>query len=330
MMRSGWRMAFALALAIAGASACVQPDDDPTNVHDLRVLGASFEPPELMVGDCSALQAGLASFAAGADGGTQLQVPPALLGKLLTPLHYQVLIADPAGDGRDINYDLAACGDPNNKTCTEVPEERVSYGSGVTHAGVFSATLPLGGAIRDDGTPLLVSVYADDIYKGLGGLRMPVVIHLTAGTEEIYAMKLMVFSCAFFPDSTQNTTPILPGVMLNDAPWLDGTPFEVDGTGDVSMSLEPLDDLEENYVVPALYLSEVHLKESWRVSWYTTWGTISPSTTGGVDVGGEEPRHIVTWHPKSTDSPQDVTFWLVVRDGRGGESWIERTVHLVP
>jgi len=26
----------------------------------------------------------------------------------------------------------------------------------------------------------------------------------------------------------------------------------------------------------------------------------------------------------------DISFWVVIRDGRGGQSWIERTVRIVP
>ena len=36
---------------------CVPPQDDPSQVIDLRVLGVQFEPPELMAGDCRALLA---------------------------------------------------------------------------------------------------------------------------------------------------------------------------------------------------------------------------------------------------------------------------------
>ena len=32
----------------------------------------------------------------------------------------------------------------------------------------------------------------------------------------------------------------------------------------------------------------------------------------------------VEWQPSPGDPTQRVHFWIVVRDGRGGEAWVER------
>ncbi|MGZ3460316.1 MAG: hypothetical protein ACXU86_17650, partial [Archangium sp.] len=59
-------------------------------------------------------------------------------------------------------------------------------------------------------------------------------------------------------------------------------------------------------------------------------GTISPNSTGGSDFGGGEGRHRVEWKPPQDAQAQEVRFWVVVRDGRGGESWVARTVKYTP
>ena len=82
-------------------------------------------------------------------------------------------------------------------------------------------------------------------------------------------------------------------------------------------------------MVPSLDLKPVHLKESWKLSWHTDLDKISPTETGGTDVGGQEGRHLVEWKAASSVQ-QDVNLWVVVRDGRGGVSWLKRRARYSP
>jgi hypothetical protein len=66
-------------LLVAAFTSCVGPTDDPSQVHDLRVLAADAEPPELMATSCSS-------------------DPTAQLG-FLRPVRVRWLIADPNGQG---------------------------------------------------------------------------------------------------------------------------------------------------------------------------------------------------------------------------------------
>jgi len=59
-------------------------------------------------------------------------------------------------------------------------------------------------------------------------------------------------------------------------------------------------------------------------------GVILAGTTGGVDLGGQVSKHLTQWTPPSGAAEQEVHFWFVVRDGRGGLSWIRRTLHYLP
>jgi hypothetical protein len=102
------------------------------------------------------------------------------------------------------------------------------------------------------------------------------------------------------------------------------------------MTPDDFSALEEDYVVPAFDLKPVHLHESWKFSWETTYGRFAPTTSGGTDFTGALAKPRSEWIPRNDDGgthvlvEQDVGFWIVVRDGRGGESWIHRVAHFVP
>jgi hypothetical protein len=300
---------------------CVGPTDDPSDVHDLRVLGVDLEPPEIMAPTCSTSD------------------PTVLLGAASAPITYNALIADPDGGGRTIDYELYACADPADLTCSNAWETiRLEVGTTAAANGV-ETVLTLGlspgpGSLflpsTDGGnpTPLLAQVIADDPYHGLGGVNLPLVLHLRAGTEEIWAQKLMVYSCPYFPDMKPQTTPQIPGLQANGVEWPDGVTGVTDAG--LQITIDDVSKLEATYGVPSFNLQEVYLTESWVIDYYTTLGTFSPTETGGTDLGGQTSSHVSDWKLPSQASERDVTFWFVVRNGRGGESWTQRDLHYSP
>ncbi|WP_223641245.1 hypothetical protein [Corallococcus sp. EGB] len=298
-----------LVLAL-GAVGCVDPEDSPDRVHDFRVLGLATERPELMAPSCDFTQADLDA--------------------LREPVTFRALFADPAGGGRSIQYTLWACADVDDTTCADTAN-RVQLAEGSTTESELSVTIRPGDTQAQDGTPLLVRVREKDPYLGLGGLRMPLVLHARAGDEAVYAQKLMVFSCPIVEGMTANVNPELPGLRLDDAPWaVDAVP-ELKGQGPFVITVEDLTGLEEHYVVPGLTSGPVALTEAWKVSWHTTFGEFSETETGGADFGGEVGRHRTEWEPpEEGGSARDVTFWAVVRDGRGGQSWLTRRARWAP
>ncbi|MFZ5468488.1 MAG: hypothetical protein ACOZIN_03535 [Myxococcota bacterium] len=305
-MRGVSKALLGVTLWVAG---CVGPEDNPTRVHDLRVLGVSVEPPELMAPSC-------------ADTSSQARAVYA------TPVRYTALLADPAGAGRDLFYELFACAWPGDRNCSS-EADRVKLVEGIATAGELSLDIVPGALFLPDGkTPLLARVLELDTYKGLGGIRMPLVLRVRAGEEEIFAQKLMVFSCRFFADMKANVTPQVPGLSLDGMGWTDVV--ELSGAGPFELSPDAFADRQEAYVVPSYQLEPVHLVESWKLSWHATLGSLSPGTTGGSDFGGQESRHRVEWSPGSNAGEQEVTFWTVVRDGRGGTSWLVRRAHYRP
>ncbi len=327
-----------LAIVVLIGLSCVPPTDDSSQLKDLRVLAVNFEPPEIMAPNCDALLGAV-------DGGI-----PDLSGFLtfLAPVDMTWLIMDPKGAGREISYDVRACAHQDDLKC-ENEGDFVPLARGVTKAGELKLTLKPGFTFVDVpndggmGTPLLLEVGTQDRFKGIGGLRMPIVIHLKAGTEETFAQKLMVFSCKFFPTMKANVNPQLPGMTytnnesrlagLDDGGlWGENDKPEFFGK-DGGIRFEPLPflDQQENYVVPTFQLKPLDLVEAWKISWHTDLGRISPNETGGAGFDGIEEKHRVFWAPLIAENTEtDVNFWFVVRDGRGGQTWIHRTLHWKP
>ena len=317
-------------------SACVQSQDNPTNVHDLRVLGMRLEPPEVLMAGCNANL--ILGAAAGASDGGTIMLPPQfqlLLGIYAsTPVDFTALIADPAGNGRSIDYRLLACANRGDRDCNN-EGDYVELSSGTTTGGELKLNIAPGIQFLNDGlaTPLLLEVINQDTFKGLGGIRVPIVLELNAADtgERIFAQKLMVYTCQFFPEMKQNVTPVLLGLTFDGDPWPEGEVKKVKGPQEFPLEPTDFSMLEEAYTVPSLALQPVALVESWKVTWMTTMGTMSSYNTGGTELDGTTGRHRSRWRPDSTKTEeQDVEFYFVVRDGRGGNSWTRRTVRWQP
>ncbi|MFN0062108.1 MAG: hypothetical protein ACKVPX_06305 [Myxococcaceae bacterium] len=303
-----------MAVLFLTAAACVGAEDDPSTVRDLRVLGVSLNPPELMAPSC--------------EGGVD-----AALAVAGSPVAWRALVVDPAGEGRNLDWELLACANAGDRVCAGGDDagDRVVIASGSQPAGEWQLPLVPGTLVLQNGQSILLRVFSADAFGGLGGLRVPLVLRVRGGDEQVFAQKLMVYSCKAYPESEQNLLPMLPGVRAAGNQWPEGVPMPLSGAGPFPMEPEPFDALEESYVVPSLSLAPVFLQESWKVAWHTTLGTVSPSQTGGTDLAGEESRAQVEWlPPAAVEGQTDVTFWLVVRDGRGGLTWTTRQVRYTP
>lgn len=304
-------------LSLVLVSACVGSEDTPSNVKDLRVLGMRLDPPEIYAEACpTGATPDVSSLAAA----------------LVRPVRLTALIPDPAGGGRDLDYTLWACADPDDETCKL---DHVELARGVTKGGELVIDLfPGPGAAQlPDKTFLAQRVLEEDTYRGLGGLRLPLVLWVRGGGrggEQIYSQKLMVYGCPFFPEMKPNVQPEPPALLLEDAPWEEGVARELSGPGPFRVEAPDFSEREEAYVVPSFELKPVHLQEAWKLAWHASLGSFSPNNTGGADLGGGVARHRVEWQPPKGAPAQEVRFWIVTRDGRGGMSWVERTVKYTP
>jgi hypothetical protein len=145
----------------------------------------------------------------------------------------------------------------------------------------------------------------------------------------------MLYSCQFFPDQRANLTPALPGLQLGGEAWPASAPLQLSGRGPFRTLPDDLTPWQEDYVVPSIpdqagNVSRIDLVESWKLSWYTDYGTFSTATTGGTDLAGRPSKHNNEWRLPATPEERDVTYWVVVRDGRGGLSWSTYRAHYTP
>jgi hypothetical protein len=332
-------------LALVAASSCVGAEDNPTLVKDLRVIGMSLEPPELSLKPCNpalfvALAAPDAGVGLGAGFGFDAGVSSDALLRALSrvPLTLSMLVLDPQGEGRELGYRLRGCSRVGDRTCM-AEHGSVELASGTLVPGENTLRLenqsqPAAARLDDAAaTPLIVDVLRNDTYRGLGGIRLPLVLEVATadGAERVYAQKLMVFSCQFLPGQKANQTPIVPGILADGATWNESTDLEVSGGADVDLEPASFDDREESYVVPSFELKPVQLVESWKLAWMTTSGLMSTYETGGTNFAGQAGRHKVRWQPDTRlGAPQNFSIFVVTRDGRGGSSWIRRNARWTP
>lgn len=319
-------------------TACTPPLPSPTGVVDLRILGASFETPEVLIAPCDPrLLVTLGS-------GNTDALDPALVQQLLVigqrPLTYKALVVDPQGGGRELSYKLRACVSQGDRECDNA-QQFVDLTSGKLPAGEWTLLLDgsspskpvLGTSLLPNGQPLLLEAVIQDSSRGLGGIRLPVMLEVKASdtNEHIYAQKLMVVQCQFFPTMRENVTPVLPGILADGEPWPEGEVRQLEGYDGIRFEPADFTALEEPYTVPSIQLTPVNLVESWKIAWYTTHGTMSSFETGGTNFDGKTERHASRWQPDATvKTAREVTFYFVVRDGRGGQSWLVRRAMWTP
>lgn len=337
------------ALVVATLFTCAGGQDNPTQVRDLRVLGMAVEPPEVLLPGCNfqvlrsilnaARDGGMADGGMGQGDGGVTAIDPRLLAAVAgQPLEFSALIADPTGQNRLLDYRLVACANRGDRTCSNegdfVELERGTTQAGELHVSLQGEkTLGIQKLGDDAGTLLLMETLNQDTFKGLGGIRVPLMLELSAPDtgERVFAQKLMVYTCPIDAAVKANVTPVLPGLLWNGEEWPDSPAREVFGREEVLLSPIDFSGLEEAYVVPSLSLEPVNLQESWKMNWVTTSGTMSAYQTGGADLSGNAIRNFSRWVPDpSATRALDVHFYVIVRDGRGGSSWMQRTVHWTP
>jgi hypothetical protein len=91
----------------------------------------------------------------------------------------------------------------------------------------------------------------------------------------------------------------------------------------------------EKYCVPTFGSETRYFVENLVYTWYATHGAWELDQTGGPrDVAGNEPEYDSTWtaprNPDVIGDGIDVPIWVVQRDERGGQSWVETCVRVNP
>jgi hypothetical protein len=359
----------ALVFLAALSSACGSSDHVDL-VHDLRLLAAKAEPPNEVLPVVLLPDGGALLLPSVPTHRGPLGTPPDSgaydAGPLLVPMAITALVADPAGGGRPIQYQISVCAEVDSSTHRCLPStpdyQLLSSGSAVPPDGksveINAAFVP--------SVKLLADAINLDTYHGIDGLNVPIDINVTAGAGdaggEDDGVKLVVFT---FPSLAQvfsddggplvlpapfsNPTiedlavdgtlwdPADAGLVLNDQLLGGPTGTKKSGvvTGAATTGFQfypvPPADVDLDYTLPTFTGGTIDLTEAWRYHFYGTAGTFSPAASGGYNTAMSVANPIDSlWNPASTDPEQDVWFWIVVDNGRGGTDWIERHGHYVP
>jgi len=174
--------------------------------------------------------------------------------------------------------------------------------------------------------PVIRFAQSDDKLKGLNGIRVMFSLSVEAGAPNgtVFADKILLYSQRGTPP---NHNPTMTGVTLtqNGVLWK-----QLTAGAALSLPIGPLygvrpnlaADAREEYDTTDLQGRTVHLKEDPMYAFFTTPGAEFDRDTAYEPLDGVAPPDGLT--RVDAFNRGTGTIWVVVRDGRGGESWIQQ------
>jgi hypothetical protein len=278
------------AAALAGLS-CTPKFQAQSDLTDLRVLAIRTDPPEALVD---------------LDKGT------------VDDVRATVLVVDPAprADARMTGH---LCFPTDSRRCDSggpsLPLPLVTHPVGAT----FSYLIQIPAS-------MVRAALQDDKLKGLGGIRVQLSIELDDGDPmgPVSAAKLLLYSKN---DHVPNHVPAIESLQLtrNGVPVGKVAPGQIlQLSRGVAVGLRPVlaSGSIEDYDTTDLTGKTVHLREQLSYSFYVSRSAEVDRETASEPLDSVAPPDGLT----RIDSlaAGSGTLWVVVRDGRGGESWIQQ------
>jgi hypothetical protein len=316
-------------------------------VLDLRMLSLVVTPPEVLIP---------------LDADTDLMDLPQV------DVEVCALIADPA-DARELDYRMIACW-PNVETlrCDDPARAKVlitgtpgspfvrvpdpeTAGEPVRVCATMSSNAVLPVLILDQ-IDLLGSyedVAAQVIANG-GNLDVQIEVAVRGadqGQDDLqYGSKRMRYAVPLCEGREVNQNPGIATLQASvggaePAPMPVGrcidmaSPLEVGPGDEIEIEPIPTEGSRQDYCVPTFDGSAREFVENLTYTWYATHGGWELEETGGPrDIVDNEPEYDSTWtaprNPDVIGAGLDVPVWVVQRDERGGQSWIESCVRVLP
>lgn len=317
----------AAALALLGAAllpGCTPDFEEAWQVTDLRILAIQADPAEAL--------------------GTRATLVA------LPPVHVTALVVDPRAPDAAVDWELWACS-PEQNTCDDAAARVL-----VKRARTAPAAIAADFAI----TPaLLATAIQKDTLRGFGGV--PVKVHLKVsgprGSDE--GIKRLVYGLADQPLKTAPAAGTLRGTCRTTLPSCDdglscerGSCLRLPNRNPAILRLtaddKPLDATRklvagqkvklypetpageaEAYWVYTFEGGTRQREEYLSYSFFATSGKLSNANTGGrpsVFITRKSALDLSSsWTPAEAGR---ATLWLVVRDDRGGVSWVSHTVQV--
>lgn len=319
-----------LTLALVLAAGC-NSFENPNIVVDLRILGARTEPPEILV-----------------------PADPELIDPTQLPeVEVCILVADP-GDSRELSYAMTACSRNSRGRCDARAQPQVDLGSGTVgdpeegaDAVRICETLGASPALAE----VIEGSYSIDNLQGFGAIDIQIGIAVWPAGNNLaqaqYATKALRFGAALPEERKANTNPALENVTVSS---------QIDGQADFELPVGRCGDIEaigvksgetlgllpvevvgarEDYLVPTFDGGSRSFTENISYRFYATHGGFTKGSTGGPrDVVGNVPTLDTEWTaPSDSDvvgEGIEVSLFIVWRDERGGQSWLQSCVRVAP
>lgn len=305
----------ALLVVAALLVACDPGFESPEIVLDLRLMGLRADPPEVV-----------ADFDPSSP-----TIPP------LPPVEVTVLVADPA-DTRALAWSMRACEPRTQEDRCDGASQLRAMGDGVIPDPEEPFAEPIRASVTAD-VALLQASLESDPQLGLSGVEVLVEVRVWPEggdpADAIVGVKSIVYAPRIPAERVANTNPIVDTIAVGpaDMPELgiiedcrvEEPVFSVTAGTEIRLSPIELEGVRETYVLPTLDGGSRTITENLRYSWFATEGGFSAGQSGGAtDPFGNEPTIWTKY--RVPDAPGRYPVWMVVRDERGGTSWVKRCV----
>jgi len=312
--------------------------EDPTIVLDLRILGISASPPEIVkpIDDKNEnIDAKDINFEF--DG-----------------IEVCALVADPGAE-RKLRYTFGVCPPKKDGRCDDIERSYVELGSGVADDPEESESIVSICQTLENSAGLITVIeesVALDSLAGFGGIAIQTEFYVypeqSTMESAIFGSKRILFSPLYPKGRVANTNPFLDEITITNesglsSPLILGRCRDLKDTesllevipGEIIelLPIEP-DSIREEYVLPTFDGEERKFTENITYNWYATNGRWGSAQTGGTkDFVGQSPPLENRWQAPSTNDYEDfsadsdlVDIWVVLKDERGGQAWYQSCV----
>ncbi|WP_224363864.1 hypothetical protein [Hyalangium versicolor] len=282
---------FFLALGVA---ACGPDFELQSEIRRVRVLAIKAEPAELAFNPDSSTLPPPVVFTTLAVAPDERPVSVALA--LCRPGNaYSNELDCPGQDGASLPQGELSLQDPNVQ---QILQETANAGNG---GAPIDLNDPATRAVLEKGVPLSVG------YEATDGTDAP------AGVEEgVRRLTLRL-------TATPNQNPRMEEILLDDAPLAGPLPLDTEVVLRPRLAEGSLETYESD---------EGPRTEQVFYSWYATGDGEVKQLRSLEPVDDKPGEPTIKYQTPST--PQRITFYVVARDGRGGEDWLTRTVEVGP
>jgi hypothetical protein len=300
-------------LACALLAACGEDWKPETVVEGLRVLGMRATPAELHPGDTARLEA--------------LVVDPSRPGKRTTVI-WLGCDPDPFDLGRSACSDPSVLSNPaafSGGGLSALPPGMHAIGFNELAAYTAPANsfdqLPAGDARRVKGTvaQVLAFVVAEEVSPAAPPEELAALLERVKA-KEVKSL-IALFRIRVTEEPQLNKNPALSALWVDDARLPDGATLRVEPGTVVRLEATVPDEAFEEYdlIQPE---GVVHKTEAVVAAWYSSWGRFSESR---VSLRTETVQRFTAPGNKDEALPDSRagTFYVVLRDSRGGQAWTQ-------